>query len=68
MSHLGGGSHGSLEASDSLVPLVMVGFEPGTEATRQQWKIADVAGLVLSHFGIGDGPRVRATAEWVGAG
>jgi hypothetical protein len=66
MSHIGGGSHGSLEASDSLVPLVMVGFEPGTEATREQWKIADVAGLVLSHFGIGDGARVPATLDRVG--
>jgi len=68
MSHLGGGSHGALEAGDSVVPLVMVGFEPGIRATREQWKLADVAGLVLSHFGIEDGPVIRAEAQRVGAG
>jgi hypothetical protein len=44
--HLGGGSHGSLEAGDSLVPLLTVGVAgeaPG---------IVDVAPLVLRHFGV----------------
>jgi hypothetical protein len=67
MSHVGGGSHGSLETGDSLVPLLTVGLEPGPEATREQWKISDVAGIVLSHFGIGDGPVVRAAGERVAA-
>jgi hypothetical protein len=44
--HRGGGSHGSLEAGDSEVPLVTVGVE-GTAAG-----IVDVASLVLGHFGV----------------
>jgi hypothetical protein len=46
--HLGGGSHGSLLAGDSIVPLVAVGFDeppfppdPG---------ITDLAPLALAHF------------------
>ena len=58
-THCPGGSHGSLDASDSLGPLVISGFEPGTEAIREQWALADVAGLVLDHFGAaGAGPEV----------
>ena len=50
-AHVGGGSHGSLHACDSLGALVVCGAalpreEPG------QWAIRDVAGLVLSHFGL----------------
>ncbi|HEV7527958.1 MAG TPA: alkaline phosphatase family protein [Solirubrobacteraceae bacterium] len=54
-AHVGGGSHGSLHASDSLGALVAYGVrlpdrEPG------QWAIRDVAELVLGHFGLaGDG-------------
>jgi hypothetical protein len=44
--HAGGGSHGSLVAGDSLVPLVTVGLE--TEVRR----ITDVAPAVLEHFGV----------------
>lgn len=44
--HLGGGSHGSLAAGDSLVPMLTVGVE-GAPA-----RIVDVMALVLSHFGI----------------
>jgi len=44
--HAGGGSHGSLVAGDSLVPLVTVGV--GGEIRR----ITDVAPAVLEHFGI----------------
>lgn len=53
-SHVGGGSHGSLLAGDSLAPLLLVGFEPGIESSREQWRITDVAGLVRSHFGLED--------------
>jgi len=53
-SHIGGGSHGSLLAGDSLAPLLLVGFEPGTEASRDQWRITDVAALVRGHFGLQD--------------
>jgi len=50
-AHVGGGSHGSLHARDSLGALVLCGVadtahEPG------QWTIADVAPLVRSHFGL----------------
>ena len=45
-SHAGGGSHGSLLAGDSLGPLLLVGFEPATAQTREQWRLCDVAGLV----------------------
>lgn len=59
-SHVGGGSHGSLHACDSHVPLVMVGFEPGIEETREQWRLGDVAGLVRAHFGLADDLRLSA--------
>jgi predicted AlkP superfamily pyrophosphatase or phosphodiesterase len=44
--HLGGGSHGSLDAGDSLVPLLTVGVDG--EASS----ITEVAALVLDHFGV----------------
>ncbi len=44
--HLGGGSHGSLLAGDSEVPLLTVGIE-GSAAS-----IVDVASLVLRHFAV----------------
>jgi hypothetical protein len=45
--HLGGGSHGSLDAGDSLVPVLTVGL--GAEAPAS---VVDVAPLVLRHFGV----------------
>src|SRR5438477_519540 len=44
--HAGGGSHGSLVAGDSFVPVVTVGLE--AEIRR----ITDVAPAVLAHFGV----------------
>jgi hypothetical protein len=44
--HAGGGSHGSLAAGDSLVPVVAVGLD-ATPAS-----IVDVAPAVLAHFGV----------------
>ncbi len=44
--HVGGGSHGSLVAGDSEVPLLTVGVEGTADS------IVDVAPLVLSHFGV----------------
>jgi hypothetical protein len=44
--HAGGGSHGSLTAGDSEVPMLTVGVEGEAE------RISDVAGLVLSHLGV----------------
>jgi hypothetical protein len=48
--HVGGGSHGSLHATDSLAPLICCGVE--CELEREQWSIKDVAQLVAGHFGI----------------
>jgi hypothetical protein len=59
MTHCPGGSHGSLHACDSLGPLALCGFEPGTEAVREQWALQDVAGLVLGHFGIDGGAGLQ---------
>ncbi len=59
-SHVGGGSHGSLMAGDSLAPLLLVGLEPGAESTRDQWRITDVAGLVRAHFGLEDPARAES--------
>jgi hypothetical protein len=50
-AHVGGGSHGSLHASDSLGALIMYGIEP-PQAEPAQWAIRDIAPLVLSHFGV----------------
>jgi hypothetical protein len=50
-AHVGGGSHGSLHASDSLGALVLYGVAlPDPEPA--QWAIRDVASLVLGHFGL----------------
>ena len=44
--HSGGGSHGSLTAGDSIVPLVTVGIDAVPA------RITDVASAVLAHFGV----------------
>jgi predicted AlkP superfamily pyrophosphatase or phosphodiesterase len=44
--HVGGGSHGSLEAGDSLVPVVSVGVDAEIRST------IDLMPAVLSHFGV----------------
>lgn len=60
-AHVGGGSHGSLHACDSLGALVLSGValpEPASspEGEPAQWAIRDVAPIVLRHFGL-DPPR-----------
>jgi hypothetical protein len=46
-NHRGGGSHGSLAATDSEVPMLTVGLgEPPASIT-------EIKGLVLDHFGVG---------------
>jgi hypothetical protein len=52
-AHVGGGSHGSLHACDSLGALIMCGLARGAEPL--QWTIQDVAPLVLAHFGVSAG-------------
>jgi hypothetical protein len=44
--HLGGGSHGSLEAADSEVPMLTVGLGPPPAS------ITGVKELVAQHFGV----------------
>jgi hypothetical protein len=50
-AHVGGGSHGSLHASDSLGSLVLCGLAP-PRPPGGQWAIRDIAPLVLGHFGL----------------
>jgi hypothetical protein len=45
-AHSGGGSHGSLTAGDSLVPLLTVGVDAAPT------RITDVTPAVLTHFGV----------------
>jgi len=45
-SHLGGGSHGSLEAGDSEVPILTVGLD------GEPRRIVDLAPVALAHFGV----------------
>ena len=52
--HAGGGSHGSLEAGDSVVPMLVVGLE------RLPRSIVDVAPAVLEHFGLRPPQYARA--------
>ena len=50
-AHMGGGSHGSLCAGDSLAPLICCGLE-GVPPQHEQWSIADVTPLIAAHFGL----------------
>jgi hypothetical protein len=52
--HVGGGSHGSLHATDSLGALMWCGTGPASRADREQWSLRDVAGIVRDHFGAPD--------------
>ena len=54
--HVGGGSHGSLVAGDSLVPLLTVGLR------GELRRITDVAPAVLSHFGVAVPESMEALA------
>jgi hypothetical protein len=45
--HLGGGSHGSLEEGDSVVPVLTVGLDGAPPGS-----VVDVAPRVLAHFGV----------------
>ena len=50
--HEGGGTHGSLHASDSLGALLWCGTGPESADARAQWTLRDIAGLVRDHFGV----------------
>lgn len=47
-AHVGGGSHGSLRAEDSLGALILCGVE--IPHAPEQWSIRDIAPLVKDHF------------------
>jgi hypothetical protein len=49
--HVGGGSHGSLHANDSLGTLLWCGTGPGEDA-HEQWSLRDITPMVLDHFGV----------------
>jgi hypothetical protein len=55
--HVGGGSHGSLHATDSLGVLMWCGTGPDTAAAREQWSLRDVAPMIRQQFARAD--RVR---------
>jgi predicted AlkP superfamily pyrophosphatase or phosphodiesterase len=55
--HLGGGSHGSLLAGDSEVPMLTVGVE------AQPASIVDVMPAVLDHFGVAPPAYARSLAR-----
>jgi hypothetical protein len=56
--HAGGGSHGSLLAGDSAVPMLAVGLEGA--ALPENPSVTDLAPLVLAHFGVQPPASMRA--------
>jgi predicted AlkP superfamily pyrophosphatase or phosphodiesterase len=50
-AHVRGGSHGSLHRVDSLGALLFCGLDAPPERADGHWSIADVAPMVLGHFG-----------------
>jgi hypothetical protein len=54
--HAGGGSHGSLVARDSLVPLLTIGLDAAPT------RITEIAPAVLRHFGVEVPASMRAAA------
>jgi Type I phosphodiesterase / nucleotide pyrophosphatase len=54
VAHVGGGSHGSLHAVDSLGALLWSGDGlPHGRERREQWSLRDIAPMVATHFGVG---------------
>ena len=53
--HVGGGSHGSLVAGDSVVPILAIGLDAELQ------RITDVAPAVVEHFGIAVPPTMEAS-------
>lgn len=56
-SHLGGGSHGALAATDSEVPMLAVGMDAAPRS------ITDLAPLALEHFGVEPPAYMRGLAH-----
>jgi Type I phosphodiesterase / nucleotide pyrophosphatase len=59
--HLGGGSHGSLVAGDSTVPLIAAGFD--SPPFGPEPSITDLAPLAIRHFGIRPPDSMRIARE-----
>jgi predicted AlkP superfamily pyrophosphatase or phosphodiesterase len=57
--HGGGGSHGSLLAGDSTVPILLAGFEDEPRLPKEP-SVTDLAPFVLGHFGIDAPGSMRA--------
>jgi Type I phosphodiesterase / nucleotide pyrophosphatase len=57
--HAGGGSHGSLLAGDSTVPVIAAGLD-GTAFANGDLNVTDIAPLVLDHFGVEAPASMRA--------
>jgi len=55
--HAGGGSHGSLTAGDSVVPLLTIGIDAAPE------RITEVVPAVLAHFGVEPPQYARPVAH-----
>jgi hypothetical protein len=51
VAHVGGGSHGSMHATDSLGALLWSGVGPSDRDGVGQWSLRDIAPMVLGHFG-----------------
>ena len=58
--HPAGGSHGSLLAGDSLVPMLSVGLDDGLDPLTS---IMDLKGVALAHFGLGNGSLGREPSK-----
>ena len=50
-AHVRGGSHGSLHRVDSLGALLFCGVDVPAERADGNWSIADIAPMVVAHFG-----------------
>jgi hypothetical protein len=51
ISHVGGGSHGSLHRADSEGVLLTAGVEePAERAADGAWSLVDVAPMAVGHF------------------
>ena len=48
--HVGGGSHGSLHANDSLGSLIWCGTGPDSADAREQWSLRDIVPMITEHF------------------
>jgi hypothetical protein len=59
--HVGGGSHGSLRAEDSIVPLITAGFDDGAPLAGMP-SITDMAPLAARHFDVSRPVRQAASA------